>query len=297
MLLRAALEIVDRIVAALPSRVAYGLADVAGDAWYRLAPARRRLVAANLARVCEATGRPTRGASFSALVGAAFRHHARYYVELLRAPHYRLDEIEGMIEVPEWETFETLVRGGPTVIVSAHLGNFEPFGTFLARRGIRPLSPIEEIEPRELYEFLASRRGGRHVDLVPLREARGALAARLRQGGTVGIIGDRDLTGGGQPIDMFGHPTTIPTGPAFLAIAYRTALIVGRCLRVGPDRFRGEGEIVEVPDTGDRRADIAALTSRIAARFERDIGEAPEQWWGAFQPFWPDLDPARGTGR
>ena len=31
--------------------------------------------------------------------------------------------------------------------------------------------------------------------------------------------------------------------------------------------------------------------SRLASRrrFERDIGEAPEQWWGAFQPFWPDL--------
>ena len=43
MVLRIALEIADRIVASLPSRVAYGLADVAGDAWYRFAPVRRRL--------------------------------------------------------------------------------------------------------------------------------------------------------------------------------------------------------------------------------------------------------------
>ena len=60
-MLRLGLEIADRIVAALPSRVAYALADLAGDAWYRLAPERRRLVAANLARVCAATGRPTGG--------------------------------------------------------------------------------------------------------------------------------------------------------------------------------------------------------------------------------------------
>jgi len=44
-----------------------------------------------------------------------------------------------------------------------------------------------------------------------------------------------------------------------------------------------------VPDSGDRRADAAELTRAIAARFEVDIGAAPEQWWGAFQPYWPDL--------
>ena len=63
----------------------------------------------------------------------------------------------------------------------------------------------------------------------------------------------------------------------------------GRCLRIGPDRFRAEGSVVDVPNSGDRRADTALLIERIAARFERDIGSAPEQWWGAFQPFWPDL--------
>ena len=289
MLLRAGLEIADRVVAALPSGVAYRLADLAGDAWYRLAPARRRLVAANLERVCAATGRPTRGRTFTALVHAAFRHHARYYVELLRVPHYHLDELDGMIEVPPWPTFERAMVGRPSVFVSAHVGNFEPFGSFLASRGIRPLSPIEEIEPRPLYEFLAAHRGGSHVDLVPLRDARRALSARLREGGMVGIIGDRDIGGGGQRVELFGHATTVPTGPAFLAITHHAALIVGRCLRTGPDRFRGEGEILDVPDTGDRRADVATLTARIAARFERDIGEAPEQWWGAFQPRWPDL--------
>jgi hypothetical protein len=34
---------------------------------------------------------------------------------------------------------------------------------------------------------------------------------------------------------------------------------------------------------------VSELAARVAARFERDIGSAPEQWWGAFQPFWPDL--------
>lgn len=288
-MLRFGLEIADRLVAALPSRAAYALADVAGDAWHRFAPGRRRLVAANLSRVCAATGRPTRGRPFREMVRAAFRNHARYYVELLRAPRYPVDRIDEIVEVPGWDEIAAALHSGPGMLISSHLGNFEPFGVYIAAHGIHPLAPVEEIEPQALFDFLASRRGGASVELVPLSRARRAINARLRAGGTVGIIGDRDLAGDGHLVTMFGHPTTMPIGPAALVVAHRTALVVGRCLRIGPDRFRAEGELMAVPATGDRRADATELVTRIAARFERDIGEAPEQWWGAFQAFWPDL--------
>jgi phosphatidylinositol dimannoside acyltransferase len=289
MLLRLGLELADAIVARLPGRAAYALADLAGDAWHRMASNRRRLVAANLRRVCEGTGRPTSGRALDRLVRSAFRNHAHYYVEVLRAPHYGVDRIERLVAVPDWARLSTAIQSGPSILVSSHLGNFEPFAVFLEAQGIAPMAPIEEIQPRALFDFLASRRGGGSVELIPLRGARTALSRRLREGGTIGIIGDRVLEGAGHPVTMFGHPTSIPNGPAVLAVTHHAALVVGRCLRVGPDRFVVDGEIVDVPDSGDRRADVAQLTERIAARFERDIGAAPEQWWGAFQPFWPDL--------
>ena len=289
MLLRLGLEIADRIVAALPSWAAYALADLGGDTWRRMAPRRRRLVAANLARVCAATGRPTSGRLFDELVGRSFRHHARYYMELLRAPRYDPKRIDEIVAVPEWLSYERHMRGRPSVLVTSHIGNFEPFGSFLVAHGIQPLAPMEEIEPRELFEFIAARRGGGNVELVPLRNARSALSRRLRENGLVGIIGDRLLEGSGHPVTMFGHRTQVPLGPAMLAVTHRAGVLVGRCLRVGPDRFEVRGTEMEPPGTGDRRADTAALTEAIAARFEQDIGEAPEQWWGAFQSFWPDI--------
>lgn len=289
MLLRVGLEVADRLVNLLPSRTAYAVADLAGGAWYRLAGSRRRLVAANLRRVCAATGRATSGPEFQALVRDAFRNHARYYVELLRTPNYPADRIDDIVTVRDWPLLEAAMQGRPAILVSSHLGNFEPFGIYLAVRGLRPLSPIEEIKPRPLFEFLAARRGGGGPELVPLKGARRPLAARLRAGGLVAIIGDRDLSGDGQPTVMFGHPTTVPLGPAWLAVTHRATLLVGRSLRTAPDRFEVDGEVIEPPASGDRRRDVAELAARVAARFELDIGSAPEQWWGAFQPFWPDL--------
>jgi KDO2-lipid IV(A) lauroyltransferase len=295
MLLRFALAVADRLAAALPPRFAYAVADLGGETWHRFAPGRRRLVASNLARVCEATGRPARGPAFASLVRSAFRHHARYYLEMLRTPHYATDQADVIVNVPNWSALDAAFRSGPAIMVSSHLGNFEPFGIVLDRHDLRPLAPVERIEPPELFEFLAARRGGGSHELVPLERALRPVVARLRAGGLVAIIGDRDLAGDGQRVTIFDHETTIPTGPASLAVAHRAALVVGRCLRTGPDRFRVDAEVIEVPATGNRRADIAALTTMIAKRFEHDIAAAPEQWWGAFQPFWPDLgsDPAR----
>ena len=289
MLLRLGLHIVDRIVAALPSRAAYALADLGGDTWRRMAPARRRLVAANLARACAATGRPTHGRALNALVASSFRNHARYYLELLRAPHYDPARIDEIVAVPDWASFERHLRGRPSVLVTSHIGNFEPFGSFLAAHGIRALAPVEEIQPRELFEFVSARRGAGSVELVPLRNARSVLGRRLRENGLVGIIGDRLLEGSGHAVTMFGHPTQVPLGPAMLAVTHGAGVLVGRCLRVGPDRFEVRGTEMEPPSTGNRRGDVATLTKAIAAGFEHDIGEAPEQWWGAFQQFWPDI--------
>ena len=34
----------------------------------------------------------------------------------------------------------------------------------------------------------------------------------------------------------------------------------------------------------------------VTRAMEESIAEAPEQWWSAFSPIWPDLDPAAREG-
>jgi len=285
--LRWALAGADVVVGALPGPVAYGVADLLGRAWHRGAPARRALVSENLRRVCAATGRPTGGPAFRRLVRDAFVAHARYYLELVRLRHLSPDDVIAGLEVLDWERWAPVLHAGVVVAVP-HLGNFEPYGIFVARHGIAATAPIEEIDPPELFEFLHARRGAGRVNIIPVARSRRPMVEALRRGEVVALVADRDLAGDGIPATLFGQPTTIPTGPAALALMTGRPLIVASCLRAGAERFRARAWPVEVEMTGDRRADAAALTREVARRFEEAIAEAPEQWWAAFQPIWSD---------
>lgn len=290
LLLRAGLNVADLVARSLPFGIAYPLADLAGRAWHRRAGARRDLVTEGLRRVCAATGRPTDQPALRRLVERAFVEYARYYLELLRAPHYDPARVHDHVRVEGWEEWGPTVRAG-CVIALPHLGNFEPFGHFVEAEGITGVAPIEETEPPELYRFLRSRRAaGRGVRVVPLSAARRPMIEALRRGEVAALVADRDLDGDGIPAELFGHPVTLPAGPATLAVLTGRPLLIARSLREGPDRFAARCWVIDTAprDGEERRARVARLTREMGARFEAAIAEAPEQWWAIFQPFWSD---------
>jgi lauroyl/myristoyl acyltransferase len=288
LLLGASLRVAGQVAHLLPRGAAYALSDLVGRAWYRVARARRAVVGANLARVCAATGRPTQGAAFRRLVRRAFVEHARYYLEVLRIPHDSLEQVSEMVSADDWDHWNAFLREG-AVVATLHFGNPEPYGSFLAAHGLKAMVPIEEIRPKALFEYLVKRRAtGRGVEMVPVARSRRPMVDALRKGGVVAIAADRDFAGNGHPMNLFGVPTTLPTGPASLALMTGRPLMVAACWRVGPERFNARGWLIEAELTGDRRADAAALTEAIGRRFEEAIGANPEQWFGSFQPIWPD---------
>lgn len=288
------LRAADLVARLLPRGAAYALADLIGWSWYRFAVGRRALVAANLARVCAATGRPTSGRAFRRLVRQAFIEHARYYLEVLRIPHASIETVGAMVSVDDWEDWEPLLRQG-AVIATLHLGNPEPYGSLLAARGLHAVVPIEEIRPRELFEFLLARRGsGRGATLVPLANARRPMIEALRRGDLVGVVADRDLSGTGHLTLFFGRPAILPIGPASLAILSGRPLVAAAAWRVGQERFNARAWLVEVELSGDRDADVAAMTEAMARRMEEAISVSPEQWFAAFQPIWAEEESPRG---
>jgi len=299
-----ALRVVSWIACRLPERAAIALADVVGWAWYKAAPRRAAQARLNLARVAAALDARGQGPSrvraavgdpraLERLVLAAFRHDARYYLEILRVPSLRAEVFDRSVVVETPETVEQAFVGGPVIFVSAHLGPIELPALYLAHRSGRTfVAPMETVDDPALQGWFERSRGRLGVRIVGLRAARRALLAAVRAGDPIGIVADRDIAGGGLEVPLFGAPAPLPIGPALIAIETGAPLFAVGVRRLPDRRVAGRLLAVPVAAEGSRRERIAATLTSMAAAFESLITDAPEQWSAVFFPIWPDLAPA-----
>jgi phosphatidylinositol dimannoside acyltransferase len=280
------------------------LADLAGDLWYRLAPERAGQARRNLRRVCQHVagaggGSPlvraaaTDPRALERLVRSAFRHNARYYLEVARTPGVTRAFLDARLDLDTPDLVaEAIVPGKAVLFVGLHFGSLELPVLFLAFRVGTTVTPMETIDDPALQAWFERTRGVNGVQLVGLREARRTLQDALRHGTPVGLVGDRDLTGGGIPIPLFGAPAIMPMGPAMLAVESGVPVYGMTVRRSSGGRYRARLVPIDVPSDGTRRERVTTTMTRLAAAFERLIEDAPDQWWAVFFPIWPDLVPA-----
>jgi phosphatidylinositol dimannoside acyltransferase len=288
----------------LPERPLVAAAELAGDVWYRTTPARADQARRNLRRVATWLADNDRGTplgraaardprALERLVRGAYRHAARYYLEVARTPGLTAAYLEERIDVETPEgVAEAFTPGTPAIFVGLHFGAIELPALFLAVRVGGAVAPMETLTDPDLQDWFIRTRGAVGVRIVGLREARRELTAALRNGTSVGLVGDRDLTGGGTLTELFGAPARLPLGPALLAVETGARVFVSAVRRAPGGRYRGAVERVDIPADGSRRERATIATERIARAFERVIERAPEQWWAVFFPIWPDLEAA-----
>lgn len=291
----------------LPERALLELADLAGELWYRTDRRRAAQARRNLERVTgwlaeQGLADPgTRAAArdpkaLERLVRAAFRQYARYYLDVARAPALDPAYLSERLTVETPEAFAAAFsEGGPRIFIGLHYGAIELQAYVAAVHADRPLTtPMETIDDPALQAYLERTRGSLGIRIVGLRQARRELMAALGRGEPVGLVGDRDLTGGGIPTTLFGAPASIPLGPALIAIESGAPTYVTTVRRVPGRRYVGRLDPLAVPLDGSRRERVTAIVATEARLFEQAIARAPEQWFGAFFPIWPDLEAERG---
>jgi KDO2-lipid IV(A) lauroyltransferase len=220
-----------------------------------------------------------------------FAVYGRYWAEAFRIGTLTRSELDAGME---WEGLvhveHALQQGKGAMVAMPHVGGFDWGGAWFAASGYPATVVAESLDPPELFAFFKSLREGFGLEVVELGEAAGsAILRRLRTNGLVGLVCDRDIAGTGAEVEFFGHPTTIPAGPATLAL--RTgAAILPSAVYFEPDGLH-RGVVrppIEVARTGNLRADVQRITQALATEFENLIRVAPEQWH-VLQPLWPDI--------
>ena len=144
------------VARALPRPVAAGGARVLGRIAGRLATERRAQVERNLRRV-DPTISDTR---LRQLVDETFESYARYYQESFRLPGTSAEDLDAGFRTDGFEHLDAAISAGRGAIMAMpHLGGWEWSGFWVTQvKGYRVTAVVEELEPRDLFEWFVELR-------------------------------------------------------------------------------------------------------------------------------------------
>jgi len=195
---------------------------------------------------------------------------------------FHLDEIvETRVELENPDVLCDIAASGKgAVLCGAHQANWEGGSAILLALGFKPLgvyhpmsNPLVDanVRARRLKYYPGGLMAKRDPD-TPM-----ALIRYARQGGSIAFLVDQQVHMGLQT-PFFGRPAQTTPFPAMVARQCNIPLLLITGARLPGVRFRVRADVIEVPRSEDRNADIFAATTTMQAELERTIREHPEQW-------------------
>ncbi|MFI8118985.1 phosphatidylinositol mannoside acyltransferase [Streptomyces albidoflavus] len=276
----------------LPEPVAVRLGQTLADTvWKRRGKGVLRLEA-NLARVVPDAG-PERLAELSR---AGMRSYLRYWMESFRLPAWSETRIKEGFE-PEGlhHLTDGLAAGKGVILALPHLGNWDLAGAWVTRNlGVPFTTVAERLKPETLYDRFVAYREGLGMEVLPHTggSAFGTLARRLRAGGLVCLVADRDLSASGVEVTFFGDTARMPAGPAILAQQTGALLLPVTLWFDATPVMKGRVHPpVEVPEPGTRAEKTSLMTQALADAFAEGIADHPEDWHMLQRLWLADLEP------
>jgi lauroyl/myristoyl acyltransferase len=261
----------------MPRALIGPFAEIVGTLVYLAAPGARRAVRANLAVV--APERNGRG-----LVRRIFVEQTRNYVEIFSIPRQDPQKLLAAVRTQGWEhVARAYERGKGVILASAHLGPVSVVGQMVLAQGYPVALPIEA-ERSEFQRAVNRARSGAGLHLIRADSPLGVYRV-LREGKVLGILADRAVTGVGQRVEFFGREALLPSAAVVLSIRTGAPLVpsfAGRSDGILTASFEPP---LDLPNTGDREADVREGVQRFARVLERYVRSSPEEWT-VFEDFW-----------
>ena len=269
----------------LPRRLMLSMAVLAGSLYWTFMKKDREMVRRNLSRIVQDPLQVPR------LVRRTFIRYAKYLVDYTRMDLLRKKDVPRLVwRFDGWEHIDRAVAEGKgALILSAHLGNWEMGGIFLALLGY-PLTVITapDAEAR-LHSYRVNLRHEQKINVITLDDTFSSSLAVLRSlqaNQLVALLGDRDLFGKGISVTFFGRRVSFPIGPALLASLSEAPLIPTFVLMNENDQYLClSRDPIRIQKTRDRDDDLAVNTQRIAAVMEEVIRAHPDQWYTFYDYF------------
>ena len=222
------------------------------------------------------------------VVAGMWDNLGRVAAEYPHLRYIRVFEPGGRVETRGFEHVDRAVAAGRRMIVfSGHIANWEIAMLAGVQYGIS-VAQIYRAGNNPLLDRMIARFRRVGGELIPKGTvaARRAIAA-LRRGMHLTLLADQKMNDG-IPVPFFGRPAMTAPALAVLALRFHRDVLPARVERLDGARFRlTVFPPLPLPQSGEPRADAAALMARVNATLEAWIRDRPEQWLWVHRR-WPD---------
>ncbi len=222
-----------------------------------------------------------------AIMTEVFRNLGQSLMEILYTPRLNPDNIRQYVTLDHPERLDEAMKEDKGVIVlTAHMGNWEWLGA-LAMYGYPASTIVKNQANSAVTRLLNENREGMGLEVFARGGNEMIIAARaLKRKKLLGFLADQDGGFYGVPQPFLGKMSSTPKGPAMFAQKFHSPIIP--VFTIHDENHRTHlaiGEIMHYEDTGDKEADIARMTRKMAVITENFIKEHPTEWlW--FQHRW-----------
>lgn len=210
-----------------------------------------------------------------------FLHFGEAGIDAIRIPVYAEKEGFGRLIRPKNFHFaeEALSSGRGAIFLTAHFGNWELMGAWLASLGYPVKVVATPASDSRLDRLIVETRNRAGYYNIARGKNPREIIRSIREGCCLGFLIDQDTDAKGVFVDFFGRKAHTPTAPAVLAARYDIPLIPAFAF-MEPDRTCTVEFFppLQLSDTGDPAADVIANTQKCSDIYETVIRRRPEQW-------------------
>jgi Kdo2-lipid IVA lauroyltransferase/acyltransferase len=281
-----AIRVLVAVLQALPVRIAFAVSDALAALAHRIDRRHREVAADNLRHAFpEKSPR-----EIDILVRGCYRHCVRIVVEMALLPRkFRLSNwpCYGRLRngAPQLEAL--LDRDRPTLIVTAHFGNWELAGYAIGAFGFRSYAIARVLDNPFLEDYFKRFRQGTGQAIIAKNDDFPRLEAALRLGGKVATLADQDAGPRGVFVDFFGRPASAHKAVALMAMEFNAVMLVIGVPRIGQFDLTRTGfgyeivceDVIDPAEYAGRPDAVKAITARYHAALERMIRRHPEQYF------------------
>jgi KDO2-lipid IV(A) lauroyltransferase len=274
-----------KLIALLPEKSAYKLADYVSDRIYKKNGKGIKRLRGNYGRVMPEYS-PQK---LEELTKLGMRSYLRYWFDTFRLSKWSKNRIISTTQVIRENLLRDPIQSKQGCIVALpHAGNWDHAAAYFCSTGITLTAVVEKLKPEAIFKKFLAYRESIGIEAISHKEKTiPILTERLQAGKLIALVADRDMSRNGIEVNFFGKTSKMPSGPAILAIKTGAPLITAYV------RYTSGGieiifdETLKPTNSGSEEEQIKIITQSMADNFAKRIKENPVDWH-MLQRIWVD---------